>query len=220
MAKKPLKRPRRATEAATQTSHKDAAAATGNPGATRKARRAAGTAPSPVAAAPAPEPQPGRTPCPIVGVGASAGGLEAFTEFLQHLPPAPGLALVLIQHLDPTHASQLAELLARATPLPVTEVKHDTPVEADHVYVLPSGKGLRLTNGVLHLVPRPQARGSHHPFDDFLHSLTADQGGTAFGIVLSGADSDGTLGLTALKAAGGIIFAQEPRSAKFDDMPR
>jgi two-component system CheB/CheR fusion protein len=127
---------------------------------------------------------------------------------------------VLIQHLDPTHESQLAELLARATPMPVTEVRRDTPVAADHVYVLSPGKGLRLANGVLHVLPRPDTRSPHLPIDDFFRSLAADQDSNAFGIILSGTAADGTLGLKALKAEGGITFAQDPHSAKFDSMPR
>ena len=155
-----------------------------------------------------------------MGVGASAGGLEAFTEFLRHLPPAPGLAFVLLQHLDPTHESQLPELLARATPLPVTEVRRNTPVDANHIYVLPPGKQLHIANGVLRLLPRPTAHGPHLPIDAFLRSLAADQGSNAFGVILSGTATDGTLGLEAIKAEGGMTFAQEPRSAKFDGMPR
>lgn len=219
MAKKPLKRPSRA--AGTTTPRQEATATKVRPGANGKAGSTAQKAPTLDARTePASEPPARRPSCPIVGVGASAGGLEAFTEFLTHLPPAPGLAFVLLQHLDPTHESQLPELLARATPLPVTEVRQDTPVDANHVYLLSPGKQLHITDGVLRLLPRPAAHGPHLPIDVFLRSLAADQGGNAFGIILSGTATDGTLGLEAIKAEGGITFAQEPRSAKFGGMPR
>lgn len=225
MARKPLKRSTRGAGTIRRTPRPktDAAAAKSSPGAKGKARRVAGAVPPPspgAAEKSVNEQHPRRPSCPIVGVGASAGGLEVFTELLQHLPPAPGLAVVLIQHLDPTHESQLAGLLARATPLPVTEVRQDTPVAADHVYVLPPGKGLRLAHGVLRLVRRAAARGLHLPVDDFFHSLAADQGSNAFGVILSGTAADGTRGLAAVKAAGGITFVQDPDSAKFGGMPR
>ena len=217
MATKPLKRPSRAASATTP--HQEAMAARGSPGAKGKAGRTDGKTPSLDASTePAHKPQPRRPGCPIVGT--SAGGLEAFTEFLRHLPPAPGLAFVLLQHLDPTHETQLPKLLARATPLPVTEVKRNTPVDANHVYVLPPGKQLRIADGVLHLLPRPDDRGQHLPIDVFLRSLAADQDSHAFGVILSGTAADGTLGLEAIKAEGGMTFAQEPSSAKFDGMPR
>jgi two-component system, chemotaxis family, CheB/CheR fusion protein len=158
---------------------------------------------------------------PIVGVGASAGGLEAFTQLLEHLPPNPGMAFVLIQHLDRTHDSQLTEILARKSPLPMQEVGGETLLEADHVYVISATENLRIEHGVLRTVPRIDEPGVRNmPIDDFLQSLAKDRGNRAFGVVLSGTASDGTLGLKAIKAEGGITFAQEPSSAKFDGMPR
>jgi two-component system CheB/CheR fusion protein len=158
---------------------------------------------------------------PVVGVGASAGGLEAFTQLLESLPASTGMAFVLIQHLDPTHESQLTEILSRKSKLPVREVHGHTPLAADNVYVIPASENLRIEKGVLHTVPRTDASGVRNmPIDDFLQSLAKDCSNMAFGIVLSGTASDGTLGLKAIKAEGGITFAQEPTSAKFDGMPR
>ncbi len=157
---------------------------------------------------------------PIVGVGASAGGLEAFSQLLENLPSVTGMAYVLIQHLDPSHASQLPEILARKTAMPVREIQQDTVVEADHIYVIPAGENLRIEKGVLHTVPRSTAAGSRKlAVDDFLESLAVDRGNLAFGVILSGTASDGTVGLRAIKAEGGITFAQEPSTAKFEGMP-
>jgi two-component system CheB/CheR fusion protein len=155
----------------------------------------------------------------VVGIGASAGGLEAFTELLSHLPDDTGMAFVLIQHLDPTHESHLTELLAKASGMPVSEVKGETSVKANHVYVIPPRCNLGISKGVLHTPPRP-AGGHNMPIDSFLRTLAADRGNQAIGVVLSGTASDGTLGLKAIKAAGGITFAQEMRTAKYDGMPR
>ena len=155
----------------------------------------------------------------IVGIGASAGGLEAFTELLGHLPDDTGMAFVLIQHLDPTHESHLTELLSKASRMPVSEVKGETRAEADHVYVISPRCNLSISNGVLHTSPRPDGR-RNMPIDLFLRALAADRGGKAIGVILSGTASDGTLGLQAIKVAGGVTFAQEMESAKYDGMPR
>jgi two-component system CheB/CheR fusion protein len=155
-----------------------------------------------------------------VGVGASAGGLEAFRSFLQALPPDTGMAYVLVQHLHPRHQSILAELLSRATRMPVSEVKRDVRVEPDHVYVIPPPHDIEIRDGKLSLVPRNE-RGSHHmPIDRFLRSLAEVQKTRAIGVILSGTASDGTLGLKAIKARGGIAFAQTPETAQYDGMPR
>src|SRR6188508_2250220 len=114
------------------------------------------------------------TRCAIVGIGASAGGLEAFTNLLSHLPLDTGLAFVLVQHLDPEHASALTQLLARATSVPVHEVTNNVRVEANHVYVIPPNKSLDIAKGVLKLRPRSQAGGVHHPIDFFLEALAQD----------------------------------------------
>ena len=155
----------------------------------------------------------------IVGIGASAGGLEAYTELLSHLPVDTGMAFVLIQHLDPTHESHLTELLAKASKIQVSEVKGETRVEANHVYVIPPRCNLSISDGVLHTPPRPDS-GRNLPIDFFLRALAADCGNKAVGVILSGTASDGTLGLQAIKAAGGVTFAQEMESAKYDGMPR
>ena len=157
---------------------------------------------------------------PIVGVGASAGGLEAFRSLLQALPAKTGMAFVLVQHLDPEHESLLTRLLSHATRMPVMEVVEGVTVEPDHVYVIPPNKALGIRNGVLHLLARKRQNPKHMPVDSFFHSLADNEGSGAIGVILSGVASDGTLGLAAIKAAGGITFAQDSRSAKYDGMPR
>jgi two-component system, chemotaxis family, CheB/CheR fusion protein len=157
---------------------------------------------------------------PIVGVGASAGGLEAFTQLLRSLGSGTEMAYVLVQHLDPSHESALTELLAKATEMPVRQVTDATPVELNHVYVIPPNLDMTIAQGILRLTPRTETRGHHMPIDRFLRSLAEDQGSNAIGIVLSGTASDGTLGLAAIKAKGGITFAQDEKSAKFDGMPQ
>ena len=155
----------------------------------------------------------------IVGIGASAGGLEAFTELLSHLPDDTGMAFVLIQHLDPSHESHLTELLSKATRMPVAEVKGDTRAQANRVYVIPPRCNLGISDGVLHTPPRP-AGGRNMPIDAFFRALAEDRGSQALGVILSGTASDGTLGLQAIKAAGGTTFAQEMQTAKCNGMPR
>ena len=155
----------------------------------------------------------------IVGVGASAGGLEAFSELLRHLPDDTGMAFVLIQHLDPKHESHLTELLSKVSKMPVSEVKGETRVEANHIYVIAPGRNLGLSAGVL-LTPPRASSGCNMPVDAFLRDLAADRGNKSLGVILSGTASDGTLGLRAIKAAGGITFAQEVRTAKAEGMPK
>lgn len=155
----------------------------------------------------------------VVGVGASAGGLDAFTEFLGHLPNDTGMAFVLIQHLDPKHESLLTELLSKASKMPVSEVKGVTRTEANHVYVIPPQFNLSISDGVLQTPSRPDC-GRNMPIDSFLRALAADRGSKALGVVLSGTASDGTLGLQAIKAAGGVTFVQDVGTARFEGMPR
>jgi two-component system CheB/CheR fusion protein len=157
---------------------------------------------------------------PIVGIGASAGGLEAFSELLHNLPEKTGMAYVLVQHLDPKHESGLTEILARTTKIPLTEVVHGTVVQPDHIYVIPANTKLALKSGVLQLSERQVVHGLHMPIDIFFRSLAAEAGQRAIGVVLSGTASDGTEGCRAIKAAGGITFAQDEGSAKYDSMPR
>jgi two-component system CheB/CheR fusion protein len=156
----------------------------------------------------------------VVGVGASAGGLEAFKELLAHLPIDTGMAFVLVMHLDPTHKSILTELLAKATRMSVSEVQDGVAVAPNHVYVIPRNTSMAIEGGVLRLRRRQEGRGQHRPIDSFLQSLSEDRNTRAIGVILSGTATDGTLGLEAIKAEGGITFAQDPKSAKFDSMPR
>src|SRR5712691_10706130 len=157
-------------------------------------------------------------PFPIVGIGASAGGLDAFIQLLRALPADTGMAFVLVQHLDPTHASVLTEILSRATAMRVAEVTDQTAAEPNHVYVIPPGVTLGIERGILRLSPRKEARGQHRPIDDFLNSLAHDQGHLAIGVILSGSATDGTLGLESIKAEGGITFAQDD-TAQHRSMP-
>ncbi|MBC7366905.1 MAG: PAS domain S-box protein [Undibacterium sp.] len=156
---------------------------------------------------------------PIVGIGASAGGLEAFTQLLKRLPVDTGLGFVLVQHLDPHHSSALAEILAGATAMPVHEVTNNLRVAANHVYVIPPDKGLGILKGVLKLRPRALPRGAPRSIDFFFEALALDQRERAIGVILSGNATDGTLGLEAIRAEGGITFAQDD-SAGYNSMPR
>ena len=158
-------------------------------------------------------------PFPIAGIGASAGGLEAFSDLLRQLPEKTGMGFVLVQHLDPKHGSELREILARTTKIPVQEATDGMVVEPDHIYVIPPNATIALKNGVLRLAPRVLTRGQHLPIDHFLGSLAEDCGSRAISVILSGTASDGTEGSRAIKAAGGITFAQDDKSAKYSSMP-
>lgn len=156
---------------------------------------------------------------PIVGIGASAGGLEAFGQLLQHLPADTGMAFVLIQHLDPAHESRLAPLLSKGASIPVTEV-NDTPVvKPNNAYVIPPNKTMTIVRGQLQLTPRSQGSAPHLSIDCFFRSLAADRQERAIGVLLSGTGFDGTAGLAEIKDAGGITFAQDDKTAKYPDMP-
>lgn len=148
----------------------------------------------------------------IVGIGASAGGLEAFTAFFAHLPPDSGMAFVLVQHLSPDHESVLAEILGRAAPIPVVKAEHDMLVEPDRVHVIPPDATLTIEGGRLVVVKPAPPRANRRPIDSFFASLAKDQGGNAVSIVLSGVGSDGSMGLAAIKESGGLTIAQ----AEFD----
>jgi two-component system CheB/CheR fusion protein len=156
---------------------------------------------------------------PIVGMGASAGGLEAFTELLRHLPTDTGMAFVLIQHLSPHQKSLLTEILSRTTSMPVVEAQDELVVEPNHVYVIPPNAMMTITEGRLKLSPRQQIRGQVMSVDSFFCSLAEERGDKAIGVVLSGGDSDGSRGLETIKGAGGITFAQCDASAKVPSMP-
>ncbi len=156
---------------------------------------------------------------PIVGIAASAGGLEAFTQLLSHLPIDTGMAFVLIQHLDPNHKSLLTEILAKTTKMPVSEVYNGIVVEPNSVYIIPPNTKMTLAQGVLQLVPREKIDGKYMPGDAFFTSLAAALGSKAISVVLSGGDGDGALGSEAIRSAGGITFAQCEASAKYSSMP-
>src|SRR5437870_6880786 len=156
--------------------------------------------------------------CPFVGIGGSAGGFEAAMELLRHLPARTGMACVIVQHLDPHHGSRLANLLGKATSMPVSEIAETTTPKPNEVYVQPPNKCVIAKNGKLTLVSRTEKL--NVAIDHFFESLAEDCGSRGIGIVLSGTGSDGTAGLRAIKAAGGLTFAQTEESAKFDAMPR
>ncbi|MGE5646303.1 MAG: chemotaxis protein CheB [Acidobacteriota bacterium] len=158
--------------------------------------------------------------CPVVGIGASAGGLEAFTGLLRHLRGDTGMAFVLVQHLDPKHESLLPELLSKSSPMPILQVRDGMKVEPDHVYVIPPNTDMVVSDYTLKLLPRSAVRGQHMPIDHFFRSLAADSGSKAIGIILSGSSTDGALGLEVIKGEGGITFAQDEKTAKYDGMPR
>jgi two-component system, chemotaxis family, CheB/CheR fusion protein len=155
----------------------------------------------------------------VVAVGASAGGLEAFTQLLRSLPGNTGMAFVFIQHLDPKHHSVLAELLAKETEMPVVEAKNGTAVKPNHVYVIPPNVNMGILGRRLQLTPRAEKPGLHAPIDFFMQSLAEARNSRSIGVVLSGTASDGTRGLAAIKAEGGIAFAQDEKSAKHSGMP-
>lgn len=144
----------------------------------------------------------------IVGLGASAGGLEAFRTFFSHMPDNADLAFVLVQHLSPEHKSMLVELLAPHTGMPVCEATDGTRPEAGHVYVIPPDASLTMADGVLHVHKPAPPRGQRHPINTFFASLATDQGDNAICVVLSGTGSDGTQGLRAIKEHGGLALAQ------------
>jgi chemotaxis methyl-accepting protein methylase len=173
-------------------------------------------------AAPAPRKTlPKQAPvCPIVGIGASAGGLEALVQFLEHVPKDSGMAYVIVQHLDPTQKGMMPELLQRATTLKVMQVTDRTKALPNCVYVIPPNSDMSVLRGVLHLLVPVELRGLRLPIDFFFRSLAEDQREQSIGIILSGMGSDGTLGLRAIKEKAGIVLVQDPTTAKFDTMPR
>ena len=157
---------------------------------------------------------------PIVGIGASAGGLEALELFLSRVPKNSGMAFVIVQHLDPTRQGIMPELLQRATGMTVVQVKDRTKVQPDCVYVIPPNKDMSILHGVLHLLEPVTPRGLRLPIDFFLRSLAQDRQEHSIGVILSGMGSDGTLGLRAIKEKAGVVLVQDPATAKFNGMPR
>ncbi len=158
---------------------------------------------------------------PVVGIGASAGGLNAFKKLLKAIPENSGMAYVLVQHLDPKHESLLPEILQKVTTIPVVEIADDMKVMPNHIYVIPSNKIMVATDGVLLLAHRPEKSKTerHLPIDLFFNSLAEVHQSHAIGVVLSGTASDGTIGLKAIKDNGGFTFAQDEDSAEYDGMP-
>lgn len=156
----------------------------------------------------------------VVGVGASAGGLEPLEQFLAHVPPDSGLAYLVVQHMDPTRETVLVHLLQRITSMPVHEAVHGQPIQANSVYVIPPDAELTVELGALHLEKPAEPRGRRLPIDAMFASLAREYGEQAIGVVLSGMGADGTEGLRAIKARGGWTLAQQPDSAQFDSMPR
>ncbi|MGA9355859.1 MAG: chemotaxis protein CheB, partial [Terriglobales bacterium] len=210
MASPPKKKARREQKrpAAGGKSRVNSSSGKSTAGNSGSSRAAGGAASSPPAAS-----------FPIVAIGASAGGLEAFSNLLRALPPDPGMALVFIPHLDPTHESAMVELLSRTTGLPVSQAEEGTRVERNSLYVLPPNWEMVIKGGILHLVKREPGPGHHMPIDNFFCSLAKDQTFNAIGVILSGTANDGTAGLAAIKQYGGITFAQNLESAKYDGMP-
>ncbi len=156
---------------------------------------------------------------PIAGLGASAGGLDAARRLLAALPPGTGMAFILIQHLDPTHASMMGDLLAGHTPMKVQQAADGMPLEREHVYLIPPGAYLSIRDGALRLSEPRERHGARLPFDFFLRSLAAEVGERAICVILSGTGGDGSLGLKAVKEKGGLVIVQDPDEAEYDGMP-
>ncbi len=165
-------------------------------------------------------PKTDERPLCVVGVGASGGGLEAVEAFLTHMPTDSNVAIVIVTHLDPTHTSIMGDLLTRYTPMEVFQAEEGMTVRKNCVYIIPPGKDMAIMKGALQLLEPQMIRGMRHPIDFFFRSLARDQNERAVAIVLSGAGTDGTLGLKDIKGEGGMVMVQEPESAKYDGMPR
>src|SRR6201997_1690915 len=155
----------------------------------------------------------------IAAIGASAGGIEAITELLSHVPSDTGMAFVVVQHLDPEHHSMLTELLSKKTDMRVKEVTNGMTVEPNHVYVIPPNATMSISNHTLQLAPRGEGRGLHMSIDHFMRALAEEQGNRAIGIILSGSGTDGTAGLAEIQGHGGVTFAQDEASAQYPNMP-
>jgi two-component system CheB/CheR fusion protein len=165
-------------------------------------------------------PQQKKDDFPIVGIGASAGGLEALEKFLSHVPEKSGMAFVVIQHLDPTHKGILVEILQRVTAMKVIQVRNGMKVQPNYVYVIPPNKDMSILHGTLRLFDPLAPRGLRLPIDSFFRSLAEDRQQRSIAVILSGMGSDGTMGIRAIKENAGIVLVQEPASAKFDGMPK
>lgn len=162
----------------------------------------------------------GKNPLYIVGIGGSAGGLEAFEDFFTNMPSDSGMAFVVVQHLDPVHKGMLPELLQRHSRMPVVQIEDGMQVEPNHVYIIPPNKDISILHGILQLLEPSSPRGLRLPIDLFLKHLAQDQGEKAVAVILSGMGTDGTQGLKEVKEKLGMAMVQDPESAKFDGMPK
>ncbi len=222
MAKK--KQPPRAAKKTTRAKGK--AARPKKKTATKRTQRAGSRKQASPAAEPPPAPAAPDAPTrtepgfPVVGIGASAGGLEALEALFEAMPATTGMAFVLVVHLDPTHISILPELLQKRTKMPVRQVEDGMLVEPDRVYVIPPNRDLTILRGTLHLMDLLRPRGANLPIDTFFRSLAQDQERNAVCIILSGTGSDGTLGVKAIKGEVGMVMVQDEGSAKYEGMPR
>lgn len=156
----------------------------------------------------------------IIGIGASAGGLEPLRSFMGNVPGNSGLSFIIVQHMDPQHKDLLVDILRKDTTMKVVQVKENMPVRPNCVYIIPPNKNMFIQDRVLHLSDNPSARTLHLPIDFFFRSLADDLQDKSIGVILSGMGTDGTLGLKAIKEKGGMVVVQEPASAQFDSMPR
>jgi two-component system CheB/CheR fusion protein len=156
---------------------------------------------------------------PVVAIGASAGGFDALKKFFNALPPEPGMAFVLVQHLDPTHESSMADLMSRYTLLKVLQAKDGMKIESDHLYIIPPNRDMGMINGNLQLIEPLEPHGLRLPINFFLNNLADDQKENSIAIIFSGYGSDGTMGIKSIKAAGGMVMAQDPGTADSDSMP-
>ena len=176
--------------------------------------------PLPLAEESTAERKPSPTGPPVAGIGASAGGLDAFKKFFSAMPADSGIAFVLIPHLDPRHESLMVELIGRQTKMPVAEAEDGTPVVANRVYIIPPNKYMTISGGILRLSGPIERGGPQTSIDLFLRSLADDKQEQAICIILSGTGAHGTLGLNAIKAAGGLAMVQDPDTADYPAMPQ
>ncbi len=156
----------------------------------------------------------------VVGIGASAGGLETLEAFFRNMPPESGIAFVIIQHLSPKHKSIMAELLAKHTSMKVREIKDATPLEPDCVYLNPPDKNVSVFDRVLHLMEPVKTGAINMPVDYFFRALSEDRKERAIAVILSGTASDGTVGIKSIKDEGGMVMVQQPDTAKYNGMPK
>src|SRR6187402_1352847 len=162
----------------------------------------------------------GRVDFPVVGIGASAGGLAALGRFLEAMPAEPGMAVVIVMHLSPRHDSIVDRILQRSTAMPVTQVLEALPLQMNHVYVISPHKALSMHDGYLRLLDMDRPRGKHVSIDFFFRTLAEAHREKAFAVILSGTGSDGSVGIARIRERGGITLVQQPEDAEYDQMPR